>query len=266
MILRSCAVLLLAAGCETSDLGKPCGSEPSALGDPVVEGESAVVEVVRVERDVNCESFQCLSHRGLHPYCTESCELDEPPHSPKSCTSDGQCTGGMFANNVQGHCLGGRCQCVKDSECVEPLHCFDGVCLDDDCPKGFWCKRVQDVGPLANELFCTFKAGCIENTDCEELGTIECRHLGCFDACLCDALPEAQAQDLGCADMCTDDTRPEPFHRLHCAPLDDVCACEDQNDTLRCAEASLRCPTDVSQPEWDDGAVARIGYCIPKGY
>ncbi len=260
------ALLVFAAGCETGDLGKPCGSEPTAVSDPVVEGENAVVEVVRLERDVNCESFQCLTHRGLHAYCTEGCELDAPSYAAKSCTTDAQCTGGMFANNVQGHCLAGRCQCVADGECVEPLHCFAGACVDDDCPKGFACKRVQEVGPLADELFCTFKTGCVGNDDCEQLGTIECRQVGCFDACLCDALTGAEAKALECANLCTTATRTEPFHRLHCAPLDDVCTCEDGSDTLSCAEASLRCPANPAQPEWDEGAVARTGYCIPKAY
>jgi len=256
---------LLAAGCENNDLGRPCGTAPTPTPDPV-EGETPVVEVVRMERDVDCDSFACLTHRGLHGYCTRTCSLAAPPDKTVSCTTDAGCVGGMFTSGVQGHCVNTECRCVKDSECRDPQHCADGVCRDDDCPKGFFCERVQDVGPLAGQLFCVFKAGCQENVDCEALGTVECRHLGCFDACLCEALPPEQADKLGCANLCTEGVGGTLFHRLHCASLSDACICEEGADLMRCSESGLRCPADLAQQRWDVGAVQRVGMCTPKGF
>ncbi|MEE8409125.1 MAG: hypothetical protein V3T05_05945 [Myxococcota bacterium] len=174
----------LAVACESDDLGQPCGTTPTAVTNPIV-GEVPIIEVVRLERDGECESFQCLTHRGISPYCTRECERTPPENAPKRCTADADCTGGDFRSGTQGHCVDGRCACKEDFECSKRMHCADGVCSDDDCPKGFWCKEVQEVGPLVGKLYCVFKDGCDgDNIYCEDLGNIVCRSLACFDACL----------------------------------------------------------------------------------
>jgi hypothetical protein len=197
---------LLLSACESDDLGQPCGTTPAPVGTPV-EGENPVLEVVRVERDGDCESFQCLTHRGLPPYCTRSCELSETEAEPKSCTSDDQCTGGMFASGVTGRCIDGTCACEEDDDCPTAKHCADGICRDDDCPKGYWCKEVQQIGPLAGQRFCVFKDGCTSNFFCEDLGNMECRELGCFGACKreywdCEEQTSERCEELECYAPC----------------------------------------------------------------
>jgi hypothetical protein len=253
--------------CEERELGQPCGTEPLPVQDPI-EGEVPVVEVVRVERDRKCDSFHCLSHRGLTPYCTRECELEAPTVERKSCSGDDECTGGEFAAGQTGHCVDGGCRCEEDSECKSPLHCGDGRCRDDDCPEGYWCKTVQDIGPLAGQRYCVFNDTCTRNADCEAFGVMECSFLGCFDACLRDYLscPEqtgacidnldcyapcplvapgvrycpgayriseeaAACDEAGCFEGCESLDAECGFHRLICEPLPALgCTCLGADD------------------------------------
>ncbi len=253
-----------AAACEKHDLGKSCGTEPAAVSEPI-GGEVPVIEIVRIERDGECESFQCLSHRGLPPYCTRPCVLAAPPTPQKSCSVDQDCTGGDFARGRTGHCVDGKCVCQANEECDFPLSCGDGRCRDDDCPSGFTCAAVQEVGPLAGKRFCVLRTGCERNADCEEFGVMACRRQLCFDACLrdyhrcrvtaknrCDELdcfagcarvatdlfdcPDtftrdeglATCRDAGCFAECTPPEASCAFHRLVCEPVGELqCSCTD---------------------------------------
>lgn len=156
-ILGSAAALPLSA-CDEHDVGRPCTARTvdEVPAEPV-GGEHPVGENVSVQRDGDCESFQCLVHRGYGPYCTRNC-------SYKESTKKGAC--------------------ATNGECKRPLHCFEGACQDDDCPAGFECREVQETGPLAGQLFCVQKEGCTENYDCEALGDVECRTLACYDQTL----------------------------------------------------------------------------------
>ncbi|MBI5512057.1 MAG: hypothetical protein HY903_25140 [Deltaproteobacteria bacterium] len=299
------AVLLVTSACEKNDLGKPCGTAGTPVPDPV-GGEVPVVEVVRLERDSTCESFQCLTHRGLPPYCTQSCTLDPAPKA-KTCaaaTAASDCAADPFAGGTNpAECIDGTCRCTADLQCKDPLHCEDGACVDDDCPAGYWCKRPQEVGPLANQRYCVFKTGCRDNLQCEELGKMECDHLGCFDGCLRDyytcVKPEStKCDDLECysgcvrtggteylcrvlpeacvAALCFPSCTPPPgaacaFHRLVCEPFDGLgCpaagsseACNDDPQT--CPDKDLRCRPDASAPTWPPGALKKLNVCTPSG-
>ncbi len=271
--------------CEEDDLGQPCGTEPTAVEDPI-GGEVPVVEVVRVQRDGECDSFQCLSHRGLTPYCTRECELEAPAAEPKSCTTDADCTGGEFGSGQSGHCIEGTCECEEDAECRSPLHCAGGHCRDDDCPAGYWCKTVQEVGPLTGNRYCVFSDTCTRNADCEAFGVMECRRLGCFDACLrgfsacaakggtCADLDcyepcplvapgvrycpgpytvsddAAQCADAGCFEECTPLGPGCEFHRLICEPLARL-NCQCPGGTADQAADLQACPDEalVCQPD-----------------
>jgi hypothetical protein len=281
-------LLLLLAACETDDLGKRCGTEAAPVVDPVGD-EVPVVEVVRLERDGECESFQCLTHRGLPPYCTRSCALDAPTLKQKSCSTDEQCEDGEFARGARGHCVGGKCVCEEHGECRAPFHCADGRCVDDDCPAGFWCDAVQPVGPLAGERLCVMREGCQTNANCEEFGVMECRKLGCYDACLrgfhrcedrgrarCDELecfadcvrvaPDvvlcpyaavlgesdeaAACRDANCLESCTPPPAECEFHRLVCEPILDSCHCDGAATPEEIADVGA-CPEErlVCQPD-----------------
>ena len=142
--------------CEESDLGEKCGTPVGPLDAAIIEGEQPVDEIVRMQRDGACESFQCLTHKGLAPYCTESCTY-EGSSSNKACAGDADCT--------------------KDGE-----SCVDDVCKSDTCDPGFRCRQVQEVGPLADQRFCVRKFGCASNFDCDDLEKMECVQVGCVNA------------------------------------------------------------------------------------
>ncbi len=292
-----------ASACEKSDLGKTCGTVPTEISDPI-GGEVPTIEVVRMERDGDCESFQCLTHRGLSPYCTQTCEIDTPPNKQKTCTLDDDCKGGEFASGQVGHCVAGKCTCELDEECDDPLQCSDGRCRDDDCPEGYWCKTVQDVGPLAGQRFCVFREGCQANGDCEDFSTMSCKKLGCFDACLrgyhsctvansacvdleCYApcprvapevhycpgnhIASASVQsciDAGCFDKCEPLGPDCQFHRLVCEPRSGLgCDCTGANqssDIERCPNANLVCQPDSTAAVWPAGTVEKLNVCQPK--
>jgi hypothetical protein len=235
---------LAVPACEKDDLGQPCGTEPTSIDDPI-GGEVPTIEVVRVERDGECESFQCLTHLGLAPYCTRDCELETPAVKQKSCTSDADCTGGEFAAGQSGHCIEGKCECEEDVECESPLQCAGGRCRDDDCPEGYWCKTVQEVGPLANRRYCTFNNLCSRNADCEAFGVMECRQLGCFDACLRGYLActtkGGTCADLDCYSPCP---RVAPGVRYCPGPYrdsDEAAACKSANCFESCTPLGPDC-------------------------
>ncbi|MEM6732900.1 MAG: hypothetical protein AAF658_15195, partial [Myxococcota bacterium] len=157
---------LALVACDDDDIGEPCGTPPTDIFNAPIDGEVPVTEIVRLERDRACETFQCITHSGLSPYCTQTCELD--PGMP-----------------------GDACENYRDCDPVfgdptENKYCVDGTCIDDDCPAGFVCRELQDVGTLAGESYCVRKSGCADNIDCEDLGNVECRPLGCLDRCFLD--------------------------------------------------------------------------------
>lgn len=161
LLLLTAAVTATTA-CEESDLGEACGSAATTLEGTIIDGEAPVGEVVRLERDGACESFKCITHGGLAPYCTDTCTY-KTSSSNKACAQDGDCP-------TEESCVGGQCK-------------------DDSCPAGFWCRQVQSVGPIASERYCVRQEGCSTNFDCESLGDMECRKVGCLDSCLLAGSP-----------------------------------------------------------------------------
>jgi len=150
-------VFAIAACNTTQPLGNACGDDVPPIAGEVVEGENAVDELVRIQRDGVCDSFKCLTEGGLAPYCTDTCEYD----SKSSNTS-----------------------CTQDSECKNKNeHCIDAVCKSDDCPSGFTCRVAEDAGPLAGQRFCERQVGCLTNFDCGDVGSLRCEQLLCTDAC-----------------------------------------------------------------------------------
>lgn len=194
------AACLSLAACQSSDLGKPCSGTPiDACANPI-DGETPVIEVVGVQRDEACQSFQCLSQKGFGPYCTQSC---------------------------------GTAQ---------------------DCPDGFTCQQVQNVGPLANQKFCVFQTGCTHNSDCHNLGNVQCVNLGCVDECLCGSCDSS-------ASSCPSGT--SPIHVLKCYGLKTLgCTCPTLTS---CTDAELTCKPD-GVTLLPTSAVAQVNACVPNAY
>lgn len=205
-------------GCKEHDIGKPC--QPDAGQDlPIdpIPGETPVIEVVAMQRSTACETFQCLSHGGYDSYCTRTCSYDIDEKIGPACTAD--------------------------ADCKRPRHCYEGRCRDDDCPEGFECRPVQDVGPLNGQLFCVYKEGCgHSNSECEALGEMECRRLGCFDASL----------------LSTDAATP---HFLACYDHTELSFCECPDGTFDCDGSELRCDPDGLAP-FPEGAVEVRDVCM----
>ena len=227
-------VMLLMFGvvaCESDDVGLACedvGATP--IGQEPVGGETPAVEDVRVTRDGTCESFMCIRHLGIAPYCSRECEIGTPqdPVAPTPCERDNQCSG-------------------------EAANCAaDGFCRPDDCPEGFVCRTLQPTGPLGGVNLCMRRSGCQTHSDCRNLGTIDCVSHGCYDNCL--TLPSGEpcvSPDLLC----------EPMSAL---ASHTTCSCTDGSPDLNCSDALLECrPLDSAVP-WEPNAVQRIGICLPS--
>lgn len=153
------SIALIATACnEDRQLGGNCGTQTPPLEGEIVEGETAVDEVVRVERDGVCESFQCLTEGGLAPYCSELCSYDSES-SNDTCNTDADCR-------------------------FQDEHCIDHQCKEDDCPEGFICDTVQETGPLASTRYCQRQRGCVTNFDCGDVSNVRCVTIACLDACL----------------------------------------------------------------------------------
>ncbi|HET6347147.1 MAG TPA: hypothetical protein VFH51_19600 [Myxococcota bacterium] len=218
--MSAVAVAAALAACTTEDTGKLCGNPNSAYPSEPVRGETATVTVASLYRDSKCETFQCLQHNGLDAYCTRSCTYNPVPKGAKACLTDG--------------------------DCLSPLHCNGGFCNDDDCPAGFWCRGVQDVGPLAGQQFCVRHDNCTSTFDCDDAGTMTCAPMGCFDICLLN--PAA----------C-------PYHAYTCRPQADLnCKCAGDPNKTDCQGADLECNPPEATQTFPAGAVQRVGVCMPK--
>lgn len=300
-LIGALALILAGGACETHDLGKKCGTLAEPVPDPV-EGEVPTVEVVRVERDSDCESFQCLTHRGLPPYCTRTCAVDSPPKA-RHCDDASACAAAPFAGvDRPGECLDGTCRCTADNQCKNPTHCVDGACVDDDCPAGYWCERVQDVGPLASNRYCVYKTGCETNSDCESFSTMACKGMGCYDACqrkfyTCEEptggdcatskctescarvsatqalCPQTSGTEACITDNCLVDCTPPPescdFHRLVCQDLRQELACLCPSSATPevlgpCPEQDIVCYPDATAGAWPSPSVRKLYTCMPK--
>ncbi len=216
-------------GCESDDVGQPCADEEAtSIGDTPISGEQPWVEVVRMQRDGACESFKCLRHEGLSPYCTRECEFIEGEEGGGECTTDDDCSG--------------------DTNCAD-----EGICRLDDCPAGFKCAGIQTVGPLAEDVYCVRRIDCEENLDCRSLGTIGCVEHACYDRCL--ALASSETCDFH-EKVC------EPVDEF-LAHIE--CSCANPTlDFTECTDESVLCKATNSPTDpWDPGsAFERLGVCL----
>lgn len=213
------------ASCQVDDTGKACTpTEVTEIGDEPVGGETPLVEVVRVQRDGACESFKCLRHMGLDPYCTRECTFIETPETPP---------------------------CNNDADCDEPAKCAqDGVCRADNCADGFACRTIQQTGPEAGRFYCTRRT-CDENIDCGNLGVINCVQQACYDSCLNDdTTVSCGIHALTC----------EPttsfFSTVECFCANDGVSVE------QCPDAQLQCKLPDDFDFWPEASVTRRGVCI----
>ncbi|MEM6531894.1 MAG: hypothetical protein AAF654_04690 [Myxococcota bacterium] len=232
------AVLLCAAtGCNEEDIGEVCGQESAPVAPEPIDGESPVSEVVRLERDRACETFQCITHSGLNPYCTRTCELDTSTNTGEACENDQDCDpvfGDPMANTL----------------------CVNNVCIDDDCPNGFACRELQTVGTLAGERFCVRQIGCENNFDCGDVQSLECRRLGCIDSCFLDQASLNQDTLAG-----TVSCPAEADNVLTCEPFDSLpCQCLGGGDS--CEDAGLVCQPSSFTVPFPTGIVAQRGVCF----
>lgn len=236
------ALSMTVAGCESDDVGKACGTDANTPPPDPIAGEEPVLEVVRMERDGTCETFQCLRHAGISPYCTRECEFEN---------------------------VGTRKSCTSDDDCTAPRYCSDGECRDDDCPNGFWCRQVQETGPIAGQQFCVRRDSCEQNLDCEKIGELICVPRGCYDVCLTEGRTCETDEDCpGSSSMfCDDDICRCRYHELVCEVEDELpCRCPggEQSTDLDCADEDLECAELTQTEQWAEGSVTRKGICEHK--
>lgn len=226
-----------ALGCNEEDIGEACGQDAPFVAPEPIDGEVPVSEIVRLERDRACETFQCITHSGLNPYCTRSCELDASVNTGESCETDQDC------DPVFGDPMGNTL-------------CVNNVCIDDDCPEGFACRELQTVGTLAGQNFCVRKIGCENNFDCEDVQNLECRRLGCIDSCFLDQsslIVDTAAGSVSCPASAENVLTCEPFNELPCQCIGGGETCEDA--ALVCQPASIPVP-------YPSGVVQQRGVCF----
>ena len=227
LIFFLCALLSIlwmgiTIGCtEKDDTGKACGESLTPQPASPVPGETTINEVVILQRDTQCLALHCLEHQGLPAYCTKECNV-APSNS-------------------------GSPNCQSSEECAPTAYCKDHRCVEDNCAPGFWCQKVQSVGPISTQSFCVRKTDCRTNSDCGELGSVDCIQYGCLDECLLN--PE-----------CTS-------HQLLCIPQPELpCVCKEGGASLTgaCADEDLICKTPNASENWPVSSVIQQGICTPR--
>lgn len=221
--------------CNEDDVGEACGEGPTDFFASPIDGESPVSEIVRLQRDRACETFKCITHSGLNPYCTQTCTLDESTVGD-SCENDADCDP-LFGD-------------PNENE-----YCVNNTCIGDDCPAGFVCREFQDVGTAAGEMYCV-RQTCDTNVDCGDLGNVECRSLGCYDQCFSDTAGLNVDTDAG-----TVSCPQEAENFLTCDPIEELpCACPGGAEN--CSDADLQCQPQGLPLPWPTSTVAQRGVCF----
>lgn len=177
------------AGCENHDLGKPCGTDPLPIPEEAIDSETPVIEVVRMQRDGACETFQCLAHRGLSPYCTKACEANS------------DCPVGFICEEVQetGPLVGKR-YCVFERGCsrnidcgsLGEIRCAKMGCLDRCALEPAGCTFHQLVCEERSDLSCE----CLPDALGNPRDTCEDADLVCTPTTLGTALPAGSVAQL----------------------------------------------------------------------
>lgn len=206
--------------CNSDDTGKACKGSTGTYPSTTVQGENTSQGLVSVSTDAVCNSFNCVTDQGLPSFCSRSCTVAKAASNAKTC--------------------------AVDSDCAAPAQCdSDGICKNDDCPAGYWCKIVQPVGPYAKQPFCIQRTGCKNDYDCGSIGVNTCQNLGCYDSC--DGAPSAS-----CA---------QP--QVVCKPKSELkCACN--NNAATCPDANLVCEPPSATAPLAAGAVTSKQVCLPK--
>lgn len=121
-LLAATALLALVA-CNSEDTGTRCGVEydkwSSSAGEVIV-GEEPIITDEQIMQDGVCETFVCLNHYGIPPYCSRTCDDDQ-----------------------------------------------------NECPDGFTCAAVQDLGAHAGDRYCVFST-CEKDSDCLDVKKYAC--------------------------------------------------------------------------------------------
>ena len=198
MHIKMSVVIILVGLCFVNckkghDLGKLCGtSDPTQITGQIISGEEPLLEVVRVERDSNCESFLCLTQAGLTPQCSRSCTSESK--------EQGDCPNGFVCRIVQeagplsqqSFCVP-KMACEKNLDCndVGTIECVDYVCFDVCLLAGTACNNSDS--PCASPLVCE-QGKC----SCKESHTRTCKNKATY--CQCPASVEDPNYKNACAD------------------------------------------------------------------
>ncbi len=242
--LLSCCALI---SCKHDNIGTPCSQSPDAVGEEIIQGETPVVEVKRLTRDGACSTLLCLAQGGFAPFCTDRCDI----HPPAVCLNDlGQdkCPGKQCIN---GACVDNPCYVAGIPQCPNKT-CIDGQCVDHNCPDGFRCDQLQEVGPLKDERVCHRVTECRDKFDCGDVASLDCVQLGCYDRCLAEVEPPPGQEAC-------------PFHQLACSDVAqmtnaNICTCSGDLETCQV----LSCNPPWGTEPWPDGSVTREDVCLPK--
>lgn len=231
-------IVLLAAqatvACNQDDTGKLCGEPNVTVPSQPVEGEVPVVGEVNITRDPNCLTFKCLTQGGLPSYCTKTCNINIPSDKVV-CVTDNDC-------QTRPHIFGPGYHCTLATD-------GNNYCVNDNCPAGFWCNPVVNVGPYQGQYFCQRQTGCTADVDCNAPGSYACEPWGCFGSCLYNPTTCGNGPN-----------------QLECQSDYAIgCNCNNANDVktlLQCTSSALTC-TPPGVNTFPTGSVTPLNVCLP---
>ncbi len=299
-------------GCATNDdcpIGLVCVDSCYCKKPGTGEGDVDVVDADKGETVCDCAtSDDC----PIGQYCANSCtckvastegdgdktDLDErepdasdpdPGEEFVGCTTDAQCSDGVFCNGAE-KCVQGRCQAGTAPSCDDGIPCTEDFC--EETLKGCAHNRHDELCSVANLCLgapvCDLTRGCVQETplDCDDhfdCTDDECKpDQGCVHApkndkcndnieCTVDSCSAAggcifSADDSKCDDAieCTEDVCDQLKGCLHnpmaskcddglrCTrdECDPVAGCKRTNDDRQCPDGKVCRPDDPAKDQY----------------
>ncbi len=142
LVIFGCFLPAFLASCNKEDLGTPCAVDEKKWSEGVnkneiVVGEEPVITDEQILQDGICETFICLNHLNMPPYCSRRCDDNNPCPDGFTC----QAVQDLGAHAGEAYCVFAPCE--KDSDCqdVKLYQCATIASTTTDATATF--KRCQ---------------------------------------------------------------------------------------------------------------------------
>ena len=138
------AAFLALSACHLHDLGTECALDRQPFDNKQTEwvvGEVPIITEEQIIQDGTCETFICLNHDGIPPYCSRHCSDNQPCPDAFECKQ----VQGLGPRSNDTYCVYAVCETDADCRDIKTYACvtFESTGLDPTATL----KRCQLIQP-----------------------------------------------------------------------------------------------------------------------